>query len=86
MERDQGGYQLLTHTWMMGREVATLLDTGAAVNAVTEELIVGCINRAREYGLDPGDPRYPIAQLERDSEREAVTGIARGHAVQATGA
>eukprot|EP00969_Alexandrium_andersonii_P082294 3627152-Alexandrium_andersonii.AAC.1 len=66
----------------MGRKVVTLLDSGAAANAVTEELIVGCINRAREYGLDPRDPRYPIVQLERHSEREAVTGIARGHAVQ----
>eukprot|EP00969_Alexandrium_andersonii_P094336 4168028-Alexandrium_andersonii.AAC.1 len=64
----------------MGRKVATLLDTGAAVNAVPEELIVGCISRAREYGLDPRHPRYPIAQLERHSEWEAVTGIARGHA------
>eukprot|EP00969_Alexandrium_andersonii_P326480 14425672-Alexandrium_andersonii.AAC.1 len=60
MERDQGGYQLLTHTWMMGRKGVALLDSGAAANAVTEELIVGCINRARKYGLDPKDPAYPI--------------------------
>eukprot|EP00969_Alexandrium_andersonii_P058509 2578586-Alexandrium_andersonii.AAC.1 len=64
----------------MGRKVVTLLGTGAAVNAATEELIAGCINRAREYGLDPKDPAYPIMQLERYSESEAVTGIARGHA------
>eukprot|EP00969_Alexandrium_andersonii_P263263 11637234-Alexandrium_andersonii.AAC.1 len=59
-ERDQGGYQLLAHAWVMGRKVVTLLDSGAAVNAVTEELIVGCISRARDYGLDPKDPAYPI--------------------------
>eukprot|EP00969_Alexandrium_andersonii_P188794 8342892-Alexandrium_andersonii.AAC.1 len=70
-ERDQGGYQLLTHTWMMGRKVVALLDSGAAVNAVAEDLIVGCINRARGYALDPKGPAYPIVQLERYSESEA---------------
>eukprot|EP00969_Alexandrium_andersonii_P079981 3526032-Alexandrium_andersonii.AAC.1 len=34
-DRDKGGYQMLTHTWLMGRKVVTLLDGGAAVNAVT---------------------------------------------------
>eukprot|EP00969_Alexandrium_andersonii_P122078 5396995-Alexandrium_andersonii.AAC.1 len=73
----------------MGRMVVALLDSGAAVNAVKEELAVGCINRARGYGLGPKGPKgpaYPIVQLERHSENEAVTGIARGHAVQVTGA
>eukprot|EP00969_Alexandrium_andersonii_P172069 7606185-Alexandrium_andersonii.AAC.1 len=46
MEADPGGYQMLTHTYMLGRKVVTLLDTGAAANAVTErhaeaEAIVG---------------------------------------------
>eukprot|EP00969_Alexandrium_andersonii_P132960 5879834-Alexandrium_andersonii.AAC.1 len=64
----------------MGRKVVTLLDGGAAVNAVTEELIVGCINCAKDHGLSPKDPAYLIAQLERYSENEAATGIAKGHA------
>eukprot|EP00969_Alexandrium_andersonii_P140296 6206575-Alexandrium_andersonii.AAC.1 len=71
---------------MLGRKVVTLLDTGAAVNAVSEELIVGCINRAQENGLSASDPRYPIVQLERHSEAEAVAGIARGRAAQVIGA
>eukprot|EP00969_Alexandrium_andersonii_P261544 11562625-Alexandrium_andersonii.AAC.1 len=70
----------------MGRKVVTLLDGGAAVNAVTEELVVGCINTARDYGLSPKDPNYPIVQLERYRESEAVTGIAKGHAVSVKGA
>eukprot|EP00969_Alexandrium_andersonii_P373306 15483686-Alexandrium_andersonii.AAC.1 len=74
----------------MGRKVVALLDSGAAVSAVTEELIVGCINRARDYGLGPEDPAYPIAQLERYSESEAVahaTGCAvRFAASEPTGA
>eukprot|EP00969_Alexandrium_andersonii_P163830 7240903-Alexandrium_andersonii.AAC.1 len=68
---------MLTHTWLMGRKVVTLLNGGAAVNAVTEELIVGCIDCAKDYGLSPKDPAYPVVQLERYSENEAVTGIAK---------
>eukprot|EP00969_Alexandrium_andersonii_P186520 8240560-Alexandrium_andersonii.AAC.1 len=66
----------------MDRKVVVLLGSGAAVDAATEELIVGCINQARDYGLGPKDPAYPIVQLERCSESEAVAGIARGRAVQ----
>eukprot|EP00969_Alexandrium_andersonii_P260512 11517637-Alexandrium_andersonii.AAC.1 len=58
--QDKRGYQLLTHASLMGRGVATLLDGGAAVNAVAEELIVGCVNVARDYGLGPKDPACPI--------------------------
>eukprot|EP00969_Alexandrium_andersonii_P005038 218312-Alexandrium_andersonii.AAC.1 len=65
----------------MGRKVVTLLDGGAAVNAVTEKLVVGCVNCANDYGLSLKDPSYPIVQSERYSENEAVTGIAKGHAV-----
>eukprot|EP00969_Alexandrium_andersonii_P133535 5904722-Alexandrium_andersonii.AAC.1 len=78
--QDKEGYPLLTHTWLMGRKVVTLLDGGAAVKAVAEELIVGCIYCARDYGLSPKDPPYPIVQLERYSESEAVAGVAKGHA------
>eukprot|EP00969_Alexandrium_andersonii_P093428 4125932-Alexandrium_andersonii.AAC.1 len=70
----------------MGRKVVTLLDGGAAVNAVMEELVVGCINCAKDNGLSPKDPSYPIVQLERYRESEAVTGIAKGHAVTVKGA
>eukprot|EP00969_Alexandrium_andersonii_P034538 1511417-Alexandrium_andersonii.AAC.1 len=66
----------------MGRKVVTLLDGGTAVNAVTKELVVGCINCARDSGLSPKDPAYLIVQLERYSESEAITGIAKDHAVQ----
>eukprot|EP00969_Alexandrium_andersonii_P093440 4126619-Alexandrium_andersonii.AAC.1 len=52
----------------MGRKVVTLLDGGNAVNAVTEELVVGCVTCARDYGLSPKGPAYPIAQLEHYSE------------------
>eukprot|EP00969_Alexandrium_andersonii_P033581 1467913-Alexandrium_andersonii.AAC.1 len=64
----------------MGGMVVTLLDGGAAVNAVTEGLIAGCVSCVRDYGLGPKDPACPIVQLERYSETEAVTGIAKGHA------
>eukprot|EP00969_Alexandrium_andersonii_P246095 10874886-Alexandrium_andersonii.AAC.1 len=71
---------------MLGRKILTPFDTGAAANAVTEELLVGCINRADENGLSAGDPRHPIVQLERHPEAEAIVGIAKGRVVQVLGA
>ena len=40
---DYGGYQMVTRTWLAGKEIGTLLDYGAAVSTVPEELVVGCI-------------------------------------------
>eukprot|EP00969_Alexandrium_andersonii_P066461 2929735-Alexandrium_andersonii.AAC.1 len=34
-----------------------------SVNAVAEELILGCIDCAKDHGLSPKDPAYPIVQL-----------------------
>eukprot|EP00969_Alexandrium_andersonii_P086418 3809642-Alexandrium_andersonii.AAC.1 len=71
---------------MLGRKILTLFDTGAAANAVTEELLVGCINRAQENGLSAGDDRHPVVQLERHAEPEAIVGIAKSRAVRVLGA
>eukprot|EP00969_Alexandrium_andersonii_P075765 3340217-Alexandrium_andersonii.AAC.1 len=57
-------------------------NTGAAANAATEELLVGCINRAQENGLSAGDDRHPVVQLERHPEPEAVVGIAKNRAAR----
>ena len=70
---------MITRTWMAGTEVGTLLDTGAGVSAVPEELVVGAINRAHARKLDPEDPEYPVIQLERFKEPDLVNGIASGH-------
>ena len=43
----------------MGKKVPTLLDGGAGVNSVSEELVVGVMNQAHEKGLRAGDKDYP---------------------------
>ena len=51
MPNDAGGYQYVTRGHVLGSSVMMLLDTGAAVNSVTEELVVGMINKALNMGI-----------------------------------
>ena len=69
---------MLTIAWLFGKQMHTLLDYGAAVNAVTEEEIVGCINEARRKGMEASDPTYPIVQLERFHRQEMWQGLQVG--------
>ena len=48
---DRGGYQRITDLTVMDRVVKTLLDTGAAINAVTEEFLVALLNCAAKKGV-----------------------------------
>ena len=66
---------------MMGVLVETLLDGGAGVNSVAEEVVVGALNVAKALGIAASDPRYPVVQLERWNTPECVTGISRGNDV-----
>ena len=86
VKNDPSGYQMITETYVLGQAVRTLLDTGASVNAVTEELLVGIINRAKKMGLKSTDPDYPIVQLERWQRKESVAGVARDSPVRLVGA
>ena len=63
-----------------------LLDGGAGVNSVAEEVVVGAINVARALGISVHDRRYPIVQLEKWPVPEFVTGIAKGQDVPILGA
>ena len=77
---------MITETHVLGQAMRTLLDTSASVNAVTEELLVGIINRAKKLGLKSTDPDYPIVQLERWQTKESVAGVARDSPVRLVGA
>ena len=53
--------------------------TGApGANHVTEELLVGMLNRAAELGIGTEDPRFPVVKLEKSVHPEFVHGIASG--------
>jgi hypothetical protein len=53
------GYNYRTVTEIAGYPVETLLDGGASISSVTEELVVGAINLARKRGIHPGDGIFP---------------------------
>ena len=82
VRNDPGGYQLITETLVFAIPVPTLLDTGAAVNAITEEMLVEIINSALQEGVKAQDPEYPVVQLERWQEKECVAGVAKDRPVK----
>ena len=49
-------YNYRTQTHLVGKPVETLLDGGAGVNGVAEEVVVGAINLARMRGIRSDDP------------------------------
>ena len=55
-------------------------------NHVTEELLVGMLNRAAELGIGTEDPRFPVVKLEKWVHPEFVHGIASGAPVPLKGA
>ena len=50
-ENEPGGYQYRTVAQVLGRRVECMLDGCAGANHVTEELLVGMLNRAAELGI-----------------------------------
>ena len=82
---DGGGYQLRTKVTIMGKKVPTLLDGGAGVNSVSEELVVGVRNQAHKKGLRAGDKEYPVIELQTWKEKETVTGVRKDANIQLVG-
>ena len=49
---------------------------GAGASHITEELVVGMMNRAAELGIGTEDPGFPVVRLEKWVHPEFVHGIA----------
>ena len=86
VDNASGGYQYKTLTEICGVRVETMLDGCAGSNHVTEELVCGMLNKAKELGLKPDDPKFPVVQMERWVHAEAVHGIAASSPVPLKGA
>ncbi|CAK9056517.1 unnamed protein product, partial [Durusdinium trenchii] len=82
---EPGGYQYSTVVQILDKKVDTMLDGCAGSNHITEELVVGIINRAAELGLRPNDKNFPIIQFEKWLYPEYVHGIASGSPVPLKG-
>ena len=79
------GYNYRIEVQVLGHAYPLLLDTGAMVSAVPEEIVVGLINHCRKRGLLPGDPAWPV-QLERWSSGDRVVGVVKGQSIEIVGA
>ena len=86
VDNASGGHQYKTLTEIYGARVETMLDGCAGSNHVTEELVCGVLNKAKEMGLKPDDPKFPVVQMERWVHAEAVHGIAASSPVPLKGA
>ena len=79
------GYNYRVEAHVIGQSFAVLLDTGASVSAVPEEIIVGLLNEAFDQGLTPEDPAWPV-QLERWDKEEKVPGVRKDRPMEVIGA
>ncbi|CAK9017668.1 Pro-Pol polyprotein, partial [Durusdinium trenchii] len=85
-ENEPGGYQYKTVVRVLDKKVETMLDGCAGSNHLTEELVVGMLNRAAELNIAPNDKRFPVVRFEKWTYPEYVHGIASGAPVPLKGA
>ena len=60
-ENEAGGYQYRTVVQVLDKKVETMLDGCAGANHITEELLMGMLNRAADLGIGTNDCRFPFA-------------------------
>ena len=78
---EPGGYQYRTVVQVLEKHVECMLDGCAGANHVTEEFLVGMLNRAAELGIRTEDPRFPVVRLEKGASR-----VRPGHRIRRAGA
>ena len=61
-----------------------LLDSGSTTNAVSEEVVISVVNRARSRGLSPEDEGWPV-RFERWDDIDGAGGIALGRHLRIIG-
>ena len=62
-----------------------LLDTGAGVNSISEELLCGILTLVQERKVNTKDKAFPIVQLEYVKEDQTVTGVAKNKPISILG-
>ena len=75
----------MTEITVIDRAVQTMLDTGAACNAIPEELVTGMLRRAAKLGIREGSDEFPVVALEKWKVAEHVEGVAAGKRVDLLG-
>ena len=82
---DDSGVQFFTQLRIGRSYHKVMLDTGSAVNSVTEELVLQVLNEKSNAGMGLNDPRHPVKQLGSWKHRETLRGVAGGAAVPLVG-
>ena len=85
VERPSAGYNNRTLVYCLGQPHEALLDTGAATSAISEETVVGILNRARREGYTAADPEWPVQALEDWGSVEEASGVSRNAPLQIVG-
>ena len=85
-ENEPGGYQYRTVVRVLDKKVETMLDGCAGSNHITEELVIGMLNRAAELNIGPEHKSFPVLRFEKWLYPEYVHGIASGAPVPLKGA
>ena len=75
--KPSAGYNYRTLATVLGRRYEVLIDTGAATNVVSEELVVRLVNAAVSQGLTPEHEDWPVFALEEWGSEEEATGVSR---------
>ena len=80
VEADNGqhGYNYRTEIKIANTKVLALLDGGSGINSVTEEMLIGMLNKCWEEKTPRDSKLWPVIQLERWPQAEMVMGIAAG--------
>ena len=69
------GYASLTYANIGGMRVDVLLDSGASVSAIPEELLLVLIEMQRRDPMHIQDPRYPLIGIQWYETPQALVGI-----------
>ena len=59
-ENEPVGYQYRSVAQVLDRKVEVMLDGCAGSNHITEELLMGMLNRAAELGIGTEDKNFPV--------------------------
>ena len=63
-----------------------MLDSGAGLNTIPEEVVLDVINSCEQAGVNMSDERHPIVELQRWPNEEKCSGVAGGATVPMVGA
>ena len=84
-DNGQLGYNYRTEVRLAKIPVVELLDGGTGINSVTEEMLVGMLNKCWADKIPSDNNAWPVVQLEKWPRAENVMGIAAGKPLSLVG-